>query len=103
MADAISKTSQANSKLSKTQRLEARITEEQKELFQRAAEIQGRTLTDFVISNLINAANQIIQEHEIMILSKRDQEVFIEALFNPPEPSAKLKAAAQSYKQRMGI
>lgn len=103
MTDAVSKTNQANSKLSKTQRLEARITQEQKELFQRAAEIQGRTLTDFVISSLINAANQVIQENEIMILSKRDQEVFVEALLNPPEPSAKLKAAAQRYMKRMGI
>lgn len=43
-----------------------------------------------------------IQEYEIMTLSRRDQEVFVEALLNPPAPSAKLRAAAQSYKQKMG-
>lgn len=40
-----------------------------------------------------------MQENEIMILSKQDQEVFIEAMLNPPEPSTKLKAATQRYKQ----
>jgi uncharacterized protein (DUF1778 family) len=35
-------------------------------------------------------------------LSQRDQEVFVEALLNPPVKSAKLRSAAQSYKQKMG-
>jgi uncharacterized protein (DUF1778 family) len=39
----------------------------------------------------------------MMILSRQDQEVFVEALLNLPEPSAKLKAAAQRYKQNMGV
>ncbi|WP_425525975.1 DUF1778 domain-containing protein [Halotia branconii] len=103
MADTVAKSSQEKSKQSKAERLEARISKEQKELFQRAAKIQGRTLTDFVISSLLNAANQVIQENEMMILSRKDQEVFVEALLNPPEPSAKLKAAAQRYKQNMGV
>jgi uncharacterized protein (DUF1778 family) len=87
---------------SKTERLEACLSKEQKELFQRAADILGLTLTDFVISSLQTAAKQAIQEHEIMILSQRDQEIFVEALLNPPNPSMKLRAAAQSYKQKMG-
>jgi uncharacterized protein (DUF1778 family) len=87
---------------SKTERLEARLSKEQKELFQRAADILGLTLTDFVIISLQSAAKQAIQEHEIMTLSRRDQEVFVEALLNPPAPSTKLRAAAQSYKHKMG-
>lgn len=88
---------------SKTERLEARVTPEQKELFQHAADIQGRNLTDFLISSARNAAIQAIQEHDTMILSMRDREVFVEALLNPPVPSEKLRSAAQRYKQRMGI
>jgi uncharacterized protein (DUF1778 family) len=86
----------------KPERLEARISREQKELFQRAADIQGRTLTDFVISSLQEAALRAIQEHEMMILSVRDREVFVEALLNPPNPSDKLRSAAQRYKQKIG-
>jgi len=88
---------------SKGERLEARITKEQKEIFQRAADIQGRSLTDFVISSILAAANQVIREHDIMTLTKEDQEVFVAALLNPPEPDKKLKDAAQRYKQIMGI
>ena len=95
----------SNSKLkpdrSKPERLEARISSEQKELLQRAADIQGRTLTDFIISTLQDAAIRAIQEHEMMILSLQDRKVFIEALLNPPSPSAKLRAAAIRYKDAM--
>jgi uncharacterized protein (DUF1778 family) len=45
---------------------------------------------------------KIIHEHEMMILSRQDQEVFVSALLNPPEPSAKLRGADQRYKQKMG-
>lgn len=90
-------------KRAKGERLETRITKEQKELFQRAADIQGRSLTDFVISSVAEAAKQIVQEHEIMILSARDRAVFVEALLNPPEPSSKLQTAARRYKQKMGM
>ncbi|BCL34694.1 DUF1778 domain-containing protein [Nostoc sp. MS1] len=103
MANTMDGSRKQNSARSKAERLEARITKEQKELFQRAADIQGRTLTDFVISSVQKIAIQVIQENEMMILSRQDQEVFVEALLNPPAPNAKLRAAAQRYKQNMGV
>ena len=103
MTHTLAKSSREKSLRSKSERLEARISQENKELFQRAADIQGRTLTDFVVSSLVGAANQIIQENEIMVLSRKDQEVFVEALLNPPKPSGKLQLAAQRYKKNMGV
>ena len=103
MTHSLAKSSREKSLGSKSERLEARISPKNKELFQRAADIQGRTLTDFVVSSLVSAANQIIQENEIMVLSKKDQEVFVEALLNPPAPSEKLRVAAQRYKKNMGV
>ena len=103
MTHSVARNSPEKSLRSKSERLEARISPENKELFQRAADIQGRTLTDFVVSSLVSAANQIIQENEIMVLSRKDQEVFVEALLNPPEPSNKLRLAAQRYKKNMGV
>lgn len=87
----------------KGERIETRVTKEQKELFQKAADIQGRSLTDFVISSVAEAAKEAVREHEIMNLSARDQEVFVQALLNPSEPSNKLRTAAQRYKQKMDI
>ena len=103
MTHTLAKSSREKSLRSKSERLEYRISQENKELFQRAADIQGRTLTDFVVSSLVGAANQIIQENEIMVLSRKDQEVFVEALLNPPAPSEKLRVAAQRYKKNMGV
>jgi len=103
MTHTVAKTSQEKSLCSKLERLEARVSAQNKELFQRAADIQGRTLSNFVVSSLVSVANQIIQENEIMVLSRKDQEIFVEALLNPPEPSEKLRLAAQRYKKNMGI
>jgi uncharacterized protein (DUF1778 family) len=103
MSTATDRSRKATRERSKGERLEARINKEQKELFQKAADIQGRSLTDFVISSVAEAAKRTVQEHEIMTLSAQDQAVFVQALLNPPEPSQKLRAAAQRYKQETGV
>jgi uncharacterized protein (DUF1778 family) len=84
------------------ERFEARISSEQKALFKRAAELQGRTLTDFVIASAHDAAVRTIEEMEIIRLSAADSRAFAEALFNPRQPSAELRAAAQRYRKMVG-
>lgn len=86
----------------KTARLEARITEEQKELFSKAATLLGRSLSDFVVTCVHETATRTIREHEVMTLSAREREVFVSALLNPPEPGARLRKAARRYKQYGG-
>lgn len=83
----------------KEQRLEARITEKQKELFQYAAAIQGVSLTDFVVHNLQEKAMQLVKDHEVMILSEEDRTVFINALLNPTKPNKELLKAAQEHQK----
>lgn len=85
----------------KSERLEARITAEQKVLLQRAADLEGRTLTDFVVSHAQTAALETIEKFQIIQLSQRDSEIFVASLLNPPEPGAVLKAAAARYKSNM--
>lgn len=79
------------------ERLEARVTKAQKSLFQRAAEILGRSLSDFVVSSAQEAATRAIQERSVMTLTERDQQAFVSALLNPPAPSARLRQAAQRH------
>lgn len=88
---------------SKTEPLELRISKEQKELLQREADLHGLSLTDFIINTLEAAAIKVIQEREMMILSAQDRKVFVEALLNPPSPSAKLRMAAIRYKNSMDL
>jgi uncharacterized protein (DUF1778 family) len=81
------------------ERLEARITPEVKRLIQEAANLEGRTVSEFLITSAQAAARKTIEEYQAMKLSARDREIFIAALLNPPEPSARLKAAAKRYKK----
>ncbi len=81
-------------------RLEARVSSEQKNLFQRAASLSGRTLSEFVIDSTQEAAARIVQEHEVIHLSREEQIAFVSALLAPSEPGARLKKAIQSYRRK---
>jgi uncharacterized protein (DUF1778 family) len=81
------------------QRLEARVTPDQKELIERAACVQGRTVTDFVVSTLQDAARQAIADHTVWKLTQEQRNVFLEALMNPPAPNAKLKEAYKRFRK----
>ncbi|MGD9893754.1 MAG: DUF1778 domain-containing protein [Dehalococcoidia bacterium] len=81
----------------KTERLEARVTPDQKTLIQRAAELRGRSLTDFVVESAQAAAEETLRAQQIL-LSARDSALFAQAILEPAEPSATLKAAARRYR-----
>ena len=68
-------------------RLEARIAPEALAVVKRAAEIQGRSVSDFVVAAAQEAAHRTIEETEIIRLSVEDQRLLAEALLNPPEPT----------------
>ena len=90
----------------KTARLEARVTDDQKALFQRAADLTGRSLTDFVVSSAQEIATRTVREREVLTLSGLDRKVFLDALLNSqfsilnsPSPSQRLRRAASRYKR----
>ena len=83
------------------ERLEARITTEQKKLFMRAAELQGTSLTEFIMRNLQEAAQRTIKEHERLELDAQERELFITSLLNPPAPSENLRKANERYRAIM--
>jgi len=81
-----------------TARLEARLPYDVMTRLKRAAEIQGRTLTDFVVAAADEAACRAIQETEIIRLAIEGQRQIAAAILNPPEPAAALKRAAKRYR-----
>ncbi len=82
-----------------TARLEARISFDLHATLKRAAELQGRTMTDFVVSAVQEAAQRAIEQAEVIRLSLADQQCFAQALLNPPEPApAMLRAFAKHDK-----
>jgi uncharacterized protein (DUF1778 family) len=74
-------------------RLEARISQDLHLTVKRAAEIQGRTMTDFVVYALHMAATDTIAQAAHVRLSVADQEAFAQALIAPAKPNAALKRA----------
>lgn len=83
------------------ERLEARISGEKKSFLKHAADLVGRSLTDFVVNSAYEAATLIIKEHEQIQLSIKDRDIFINALKNAPAPSNALVAAAKRYKKEI--
>jgi uncharacterized protein (DUF1778 family) len=80
------------------ERVEARVTAEQKVVLERAAALQGSTLSAFVISSAEAAAEETIRRHEVMTLSARDGEAFVRALLDPPAPNENLRDAARRHR-----
>ena len=77
-----------------TARLEARISTDLHSMLKRAAELQGRTMTDFVVSAVQDAAQHAIEQAEVVRLSLADQECFAQALQSPPKPAPALARAS---------
>lgn len=80
------------------ERLETRLTSEEKALLQRAAALEHQSMTEFVRQRLRTAATETIRQHETLVLSVQDMEVFVEALMNPPEPGERLRSAAAAHR-----
>jgi len=85
-----------------TARLEARLPVDVLALLKRAAEIEGRSLTDFVVSAAREAAYRTIEQTEIVRPSVEDQRLIAESLLNPPEPTPALKKSFLGRRELFG-
>lgn len=98
MANTASKTAR-----SRSERLEARVTAEQKALIERAAALQGRTVTDFVLTSVQEAARRAIEDNQQLELSLRDSEAFVDALLNPKPVNERLRDTVRHYRELTGV
>lgn len=86
-----------------TARLEARLPADVHALLKRAAELQGRSLTDFVVTAAREAAQRAIEETEILRLSLEDQRRIAAAVLDPPEPTLALRRAFEHRRALLGV
>lgn len=80
----------------KPARLEARLPAEIYTLLKEAADLQGRTLSDFVIASAREAAEVAIARSNAIRLSLAEQKRFAEAILNPPPVASSLRKAMKS-------
>lgn len=95
-------TQAAPSKTARPERLEARLSSDAKAVIKRAADIRGRSLSEFVVSSALDAAEATIREHEVIVLSARDSLMFVEAILNPKGPNEALLEAARLHDELFG-
>jgi uncharacterized protein (DUF1778 family) len=86
----------------RAERLEARVTTEQKALIEHAAALQGRTVTDFVLTSVQEAARRAIEDHQRQDLSVRDRRAFVDALLNPRPVNDRLRDTVRRYRHITG-
>ena len=81
-----------------TARLEARLPVDVHTLLKRAAEIEGRSLTDFVVTAASEAATRVIDEASVVRLSVADQQRFADALINPKPLTTAMERARERHR-----
>jgi len=86
----------------RTARLETRISREALAVVRRAAEIQGRSVSDFVVAAAQEAAQKTVTEIEVIRLSREAQEKFVALLLNPREPGRALRKAFRRHRELIG-
>lgn len=86
----------------RTARIEARIAPEMLIIVKRAAELQGRSLSDFVVAAAQEVAHRTIEESAIIRLSAEDQQRFVDLLLNPPAPAPAMERAKEAHRQLFG-
>jgi uncharacterized protein (DUF1778 family) len=79
-------------------RFDARLPKEQKEFFEYASKIGGfRSLTEFIIQSVQLKAEKLVEEHNKIIASRKDQEIFFDLVFTGGQPNEELKSALKEY------
>ncbi|XZE17464.1 DUF1778 domain-containing protein [Pirellulaceae bacterium SH449] len=86
---------------SKSARIETRVSQEQKDLIERAAVLSGRTVSEFVLAHVEIAAKKVIGEHENLHLDQAQSRILFDALLAPKKPNKKLKLAVEDYRKRV--
>jgi uncharacterized protein (DUF1778 family) len=86
------------SKTTRTARIEARIAPETLAIVKRAAEIRGRSVSDFVVAAAQEAAYRAIEETQVIRLSVEDQRMITEAILDPPPLAPALERAIERHR-----
>jgi uncharacterized protein (DUF1778 family) len=88
--------------VSRQSRLEARIAPEVHATLKRAAEIEGRSLTDFVVAAASAAARRTIEQTEVMRLSAESAAFVAGLLADPGTPAPAMERARGHHERLVG-
>ena len=73
-----------------------RVRTETRALIDRAAQMQGRTRSDFMIDAARRAAEDAILDQTVISVSREKYDAFLAILDRPPQPNEKLRTMMHS-------
>lgn len=85
----------------KQERINIRLQLNAKQALERAASLEGKSVSNFILSSALAQAERTIQEHEMLALNKLESEAFLEALDRPVCFNETLLAAIEQYSTRV--
>lgn len=94
--------SSAKPRVARSERLETRVTDRQKELIAEAADLLGVSTSQFVIRSAVSTAKRILREDDLIRVNENDRVALVDALMNPAGPTEALKAAWKDFKAVAG-
>lgn len=83
------------------ERLGFRMDRQTKGLIERAAQLEGRKVTEYCVTALAETARRTIEQHETLVLSDKDRRVFFDALMTPPPANERLERAFAAARRRV--
>ena len=75
----------SSTQIVKDERVALRMTRPQKRLIDRAAQVRGSSLSDFIVTAVVDRAEQVLAEQTNLVLDEASWKVFCEALDRPPQ------------------
>lgn len=85
--------------VAKQERIGARVPRDVYETLNRAAELTGATVNQFLVQSALKEAQAVIEREQTIRLSRRDCARLLELLETPPKPNARFKAAMNRYQK----
>jgi uncharacterized protein (DUF1778 family) len=87
-------------KTEKMDRIDLRVTRDQKEVLARAAVLSGLSMSSFLVAKALNEAKKIVSKNESIVLSNRDRDLFYSLLKNPPKPNKNLISLMKNHREQ---
>ena len=91
----------ASTSTAHNERINLRLSETAKQRIERAASVEGKTVSAFIVSSALKTAEKTIESHETMALAREDATRFFDALADPPPPYDRLSAALEEHTRRV--
>lgn len=79
----------------KKQRIDLRLTDDDKSMIEEAAAISNQSVSQFMLNSASQRAAEVIEQHRRVILNEESWTRVMDALSNPQSPGEKLKRAAK--------